>query len=201
VRGSTPQISPGRKSFNSVVNQSVLGLGVRSVKQLSVKTRPGRLFINIVRKPCVKVSIRATARKQSAKHLGRIPQNIGRQSLHWAHATNAPVSIGHWSLLRLSARTEALRPSLKKGPRSAIFIQWECSSQTRLHSLPSSVRVHSSFDRSFQPQSSICDAEIGIKELGFLGRSLNRRKCNSITGQPQQRYKWECYGINRVVSL
>jgi hypothetical protein len=114
---------------------------------------------------------------------------------------HAPVSIGHWSLLRLSARTEALRPSLKKGPRSAIFIQWECSSQTRLHSLPSSVRVHSSFDRSFQPQSSICDAEIGIKELGFLGRSLNRRKCNSITGQPQQRYKWECYGINRVVSL
>jgi hypothetical protein len=147
VRGSTPQISPGRKSFNSVVNQSVLGLGVRSVKQLSVKTRPGRLFINIVRKPCVKVSIRATARKQSAKHLGRIPQNIGRQSLHWAHATNAPVSIGHWSLLRLSARTEALRPSLKKGPRSAIFIQWERSSQTRLHSL--SISGSSFIIRSF----------------------------------------------------
>jgi hypothetical protein len=77
---------------------------------------PGRLFINIVRKPTSRQGVISRHDKQHSSRQNTSVDflDIGRQSLHWAHATNAPVSIGHWSLLRLSARTEALRPSLKK---------------------------------------------------------------------------------------
>jgi hypothetical protein len=142
--------------------------------------------------------------------------NLNRSSINyvWAQLNkNAPVSIGHWSLITFECTESTSTPAgiPKNGPSVyfSIFISGSAkglaSSASTLHSsIPTVPTIvsgrqsllihHSVIHFNHEVYCAIWESMLGTWVDTWIWRDFITQlgNCNSITNQPQRSYKWEC---------